>query len=656
ARKNCVQFSPATMTSFIKHLFVLIYVLVLFMNIEKASCISGPQLTVSNITEHKVHVEWTTIQIPNGVVEKYQVSAYPVKSYSKMDMLNRNEWTFYNTTHRSDLVGLHPGTMYNISVWAITSEGQTNPSTKMVWTEVGDPEEPPSVEVLERNGDTMSVNLPTGWSDNGPITSYNVIVIERSPVILFSPEEASNYATSQETGLPFYITANLTPEQANRTFVVGDKKMYNGYYNAPLMEKRDYEVLVGTVSSLNGFTKVSYSPLQSTLESQNRDHDVTRAQTSSTLSVILSAAIGVSGFLLVLSVILYFLLRKHYGKRRPSDEMVLRPHGSEGDENGFVPGMLQLSEDADLSEIYDNLRGKYWQIPRSNLEVRQTVLGIGQFGEVREGVVHRRSQNIPCIVQHMQAPSLLTEKERRSLLCELDMMSRIGFNTNVVEFLGACDERDVLQVAIEHHPSSLRGLLLRSRQQPGGKVTSLSEPLLLELASGIAQGMAHLADRGIYHRHLSTRNVLITEGSTPKIAHFNLGYYNPLGKKLLYTRWTAPEVLNLNTFTSKSDVWSFGVLMWEMFTIGGSPYVNLPTRDILLRVMQGMRLPQPKGVFDELFQLVLHCWELDADERPKFMELATSLQKMFLNTKEHINFQDCCNYQYAKFDPSAEDQ
>lgn len=60
-----------------------------------------------------------------------------MKSYSKLDMLNRNEWTFYNTTYRSDLVGLHPGTRYNISVWAITNEGHTDPSTKMVWTEVG---------------------------------------------------------------------------------------------------------------------------------------------------------------------------------------------------------------------------------------------------------------------------------------------------------------------------------------------------------------------------------------------------------------------------------------------------------------------------------------------------------------------------------------
>ncbi|XP_035232082.1 tyrosine-protein kinase receptor Tie-1-like [Stegodyphus dumicola] len=168
--------------------------------------------------------------------------------------------------------------------------------------------------------------------------------------------------------------------------------------------------------------------------------------------------------------------------------------------------------------------------------------------------------------------------------------------------------------------------------------------------------MAHLADRGIFHRHLSSRNVLIAEGSIPKIAHFGLGYYNPLGKKLMYTRWTAPEVLNMNTFASKSDVWSFGVLMWEILTLGGSPYNNIFTRDILPRGMQGMRLSQPVGVGNELYQLMLNCWELDPEERPKFMELAANLQNMFLNAKEHVNFQDCINYQYEKFDPSAEDQ
>ncbi|GFQ79337.1 tyrosine-protein kinase Wsck, partial [Trichonephila clavata] len=383
------------------------------MCIQRSLCISGPELIVSNVTENKVHVEWTPVRIPNKVVEKYQVSAYPLKSYSA-DLLKRNEWTFSNTSVHTDLIGLHPGTIYNISIWAVTSDGHTDPSTKTVLTEVGDPDEPLPVEILEKNRKNYILKqmFPISpWHKNishlEAITlSYYVVPIEKGPIILFNPEEVSNYSMSKETGLPFYIAANLTPEEANKSFTIGDGKMYNGYYNAPLSEERDYEVLVGVVSSLNEVTKVAYSPLQSTLESRNSPPDVSRALTSSTLSVILSAAIGVCGFLLVLSVILYFLLRRHYGKRRPSDEMVLRVHGSEGDENGFVPGMLHISEDADLSEVYENIMNmfslKKLQIPRSNLVVHQTVLGVGQFGEVREGTAHKNSQTIPCIVQHMQ--------------------------------------------------------------------------------------------------------------------------------------------------------------------------------------------------------------------------------------------------------------
>ncbi|GFQ78774.1 tyrosine-protein kinase Wsck, partial [Trichonephila clavata] len=147
----------------------IIFSSILFMCIQRSLCISGPELIVSNVTENKVHVEWTPVRIPNKVVEKYQVSAYPLKSYSA-DLLKRNEWTFSNTSVHTDLIGLHPGTIYNISIWAVTSDGHTDPSTKTVLTEVGDPDEPLPVEILEKNRKTMLVNLPIGYSDKGPIT------------------------------------------------------------------------------------------------------------------------------------------------------------------------------------------------------------------------------------------------------------------------------------------------------------------------------------------------------------------------------------------------------------------------------------------------------------------------------------------------------
>lgn len=81
---------------------------------------------------------------------------------------------------------------------------------------------------------------------------YYVVPVEKSTIIVFNSDEVGNFSMSDESGLPFYITANLTLDEANKTFVIGDKKVYNGFYNAPLSEKREYEVLVGVVSSLNG--------------------------------------------------------------------------------------------------------------------------------------------------------------------------------------------------------------------------------------------------------------------------------------------------------------------------------------------------------------------------------------------------------------------
>lgn len=81
--------------------------------------------------------------------------------------------------------------------------------------------------------------------------------VEKSPIVVFNSEALSNFSNSEESGLPFYIAANLTLEEANKTFIIGDRRVYNGYFNAPLVEDREYEVLVGVVSSLNGVSLFS---------------------------------------------------------------------------------------------------------------------------------------------------------------------------------------------------------------------------------------------------------------------------------------------------------------------------------------------------------------------------------------------------------------
>ena len=128
--------------------------------------------------------------------------------------------------------------------------------------------------------------------------------------------------------------------------------------------------------------------------------------------------------------------------------------------------------------------------------------------------------------------------------------------------------------------------------------------------------------------------------------------YTPLGKRLDYTRWTAPEAMRRRV-THKGDVWSFGVLLWELFTLGGTPYVDVKLNEVQTKLSRGYRLNQPRGVDTSLFQLMLHCWEMDPDERPTFEDLARDLRNVA--SEDPLRLPKQTKYIYDKFDPLADE-
>ncbi|XP_023222151.1 putative tyrosine-protein kinase Wsck [Centruroides sculpturatus] len=633
-----------------------LFILIIICHSSETSIPGPSSLKVINRSETEIHVQWSPVSSKNII--NYHIKADPIKSYYENQPPVKKEWSFSNKTEKADLLQLEPGTQYNITIWASTSDGDTTSISKFVWTVVGAPERPPVVQVLKRTGKTIGVKLHPAFRNDNSIMFYKVIVLKEEPIVTFNSERLYNYSEAVKNGLSFYVAAQLTPEEIEKVFYVGDGKVYGGFYNAPLSEDQSYDIMQGNIISLNGVTKASYSPTKTSpnitpLGITHRTQIT--GPTSSTLTVILATAIGIFGFLLILSFIIYYLLRRHYGKRRPSDELVLHVQGSESEENGSVPGVLQIDEDTDLGDFFENLKERYWHIPKNHITIHQTVLGQGEFGEVREGIVFRKAHGTTTLVQQVYAPPSMDEKERKNMLSELDTMIRIRIHPHVVEFIGVYEDRDLLHIVIENSSSTLRGMLLRSRQLTDGYVCNLAEAHLIEIAFGIIQGMIHLSEHGILHHHLSSRSIVMIDGYTPKIANFGLGFFNPLGKKLDFTRWTPPESLRSANFNVKSDVWSFGVLLWEICTLGGTPYVILTNKEIPARIFRGMRLPQPKGVSDELYQLMLHCWEFDLDERPTFHELATVTQNMLLSAKDYLRLDSYPGFQYEKFDPSADE-
>ncbi|NXU56292.1 EPHA8 protein, partial [Turnix velox] len=145
----------------------------------------------------------------------------------------------------------------------------------------------------------------------------------------------------------------------------------------------------------------------------------------------------------------------------------------------------------------------------------------------------------------------------------------------------------------------------------------------------IGAGMRYLSDLGYVHRDLAARNILVNSNLVCKVSDFGLSRileddpdaaYTTTGGKIPI-RWTAPEAIAFRKFSSASDVWSYGIVMWEVLAYGERPYWNMTNRDVIKSVEEGYRLPAPMGCPTALHQLMLDCWQKDRGERPRFSQI-----------------------------------
>lgn len=153
--------------------------------------------------------------------------------------------------------------------------------------------------------------------------------------------------------------------------------------------------------------------------------------------------------------------------------------------------------------------------------------------------------------------------------------------------------------------------------------------------------MSHIALKKLVHRDLAARNILMTTDLVAKIADFGLardiyceGMYVKTGGGRLPIKWMAPDAIRDQTYTIKSDVWSFGILLWEIVTLGGSPYPGIPVNILLEKLLYGYRMPKPKHCSDEVYAIMEDCWALDPSMRPSFDELCKALS-LLLSEEGH---------------------
>lgn len=257
---------------------------------------------------------------------------------------------------------------------------------------------------------------------------------------------------------------------------------------------------------------------------------------------------------------------------------------------------------------------------------RENIIGSGAFGTVYKAAWKPSGENIkiPVAVKvlHESSPS-----QNKELLDEARIMASVDHQC-CVRILAVCMTAQMMLVTQLMPLGCLLDYVRNNKKNIGSKV-------LLNWGTQIAKGMGYLESRGIVHRDLAARNVLVQSPNNVKITDFGLAKlldykqleFQAAGGKMPI-KWLALECIQHRIFTHKTDVWSFGITMWELFTYGQKPYENTLARDISSLLEKGERLPQPPICTIDVYMIMIKCWMLDAESRPSFQELADEFAKM----------------------------
>ncbi|KAG8574259.1 hypothetical protein GDO81_009111 [Engystomops pustulosus] len=287
-----------------------------------------------------------------------------------------------------------------------------------------------------------------------------------------------------------------------------------------------------------------------------------------------------------------------------------------------------------------------WEVARDRLILGKP-LGEGCFGQVvmAEAIgLDKEKPNKVTKVAVKMLKSDASEKDLSDLISEMEMMKMIGKHKNIINLLGACTQDGPLYVIVEYASKGNLREYLRARRPPGMEYCYnpscapdelLSFKDLVSCAYQVARGMEYLASKKCIHRDLAARNVLVTDDNVMKIADFGLArdihhidYYKKTTNGRLPVKWMAPEALFDRIYTQQSDVWSFGVLLWEIFTLGGSPYPGVPMEELFKLLKEGHRMDKPTNCTNELYMMMRDCWHAVPSQRPTFVQLVEDLDRI----------------------------
>ncbi|XP_035682316.1 tyrosine-protein kinase Tec-like [Branchiostoma floridae] len=273
---------------------------------------------------------------------------------------------------------------------------------------------------------------------------------------------------------------------------------------------------------------------------------------------------------------------------------------------GYAPATLGFSQDK-------------WEISSTELTLMKP-LGSGQFGVVRLGKFQGR---MLVAVKTMREGSMCED----DFIQEAKTMTKLQ-HPNLVQLYGVCFKERPIQIVTEYMCNGNLSSYLRTK----GRELAEDRSPLIDMCHQVCCGMEYLERNKFIHRDLAARNCLVGEHNIVKVSDFGLSRYvlddeytSSTGSKFPI-KWASPEVLEFSRFSSKSDIWAFGILMWEVFTLGKTPYPNLNTTDVVRQVTHGKHLDRPQRCPHAVYRIMKQTWEKDPMRRPSFKELQVQIE------------------------------
>ncbi|XP_041702341.1 ephrin type-A receptor 2-like [Coregonus clupeaformis] len=454
---------------------------------------------------------------------------------------------------------------------------------------------------------TSTLTTALHYTDPPKVTSMRLD--ERSPTSL-----SLSWAVAPRRPLP-------RPTRYELSYRKKDDNLDVTTYTVLILEKSSVQISDLSPGTAYLFRVKALSPEGSPGESIEDEFETLPDVPQTNTAVIFGAAVGGAAMLFIVVVVLFV-----HKRRRNS-------HTRQGPEDTYFSSSEQLKPlktyvDPHTYEDPNTAILKFASEIQPSHVTKQKVIGAGEFGEVFRGILKAPGRKEGAVAIKTLKPGY-SEKQRQDFLSEASIMGQFS-HQNIIRLEGVVTKFKHAMIVTEYMEN---GALDKYLKDHDGELPSFQ---LVGMMRGIAAGMKYLSDMSYVHRDLAARNILVNNNLECKVSDFGLsrvleddpeGTYTTSGGKIPI-RWTAPEAIAYRKFTSASDVWSFGIVMWEVMAFGERPYWDMSNCEVMKAINEAFRLPAPMDCPSAVYQLMLQCWLQDRSKRPRFPDIVSLLDKL----------------------------